>query len=142
MVGTAGRILPGMLADRIGSFNTITMVSLLAGVLVLGVWLPLGHSAGGGPIIAFSALYGFASGGFISLAPACIAQLSDVRHIGVRTGTAYLIMAVGPLIGPPIAGALLVAMGGRSYLGVQLYAGLVMVLGVVVWCVARLLGKF
>ncbi|KAF6219295.1 hypothetical protein HO133_005120 [Letharia lupina] len=40
-----------------------------------------------GPYILFAAFYGFSSGAFVALAPALIAQISDIRQIGVRTGT-------------------------------------------------------
>lgn len=99
-----GRILPGVFADRIGKFNTIITTCATSMVLVLVLWVQAKSTAA---IIAFSALYGFASGSFVSLGPALVAQLCDVREIGVRSGIMFLLVSFAGLTGNPIAGALL-----------------------------------
>ncbi|PSR85698.1 riboflavin transporter MCH5 [Coniella lustricola] len=133
-VSIFGRILPGLAADRFGRFNIMIGVTLLSAVITLAVWIPAAQSSAG--IIVFVALFGFASGGFVSLMPAIIAQLSDIRQIGIRTGTAMAIMSLGALTGSPIAGAIVQAQDG-GYLGLQLFAGLAMASSVVVYLIAR-----
>lgn len=108
-------------------------ISLLSGVITLALWIP-GTSAAA--LIVYGIIFGFSSGGFISLGPACIAQISDIREIGSRTGTAFLVFSFGSLTGSPIGGALVSAMGG-SYLGLQLFAGLAMTVSVVFFAAAR-----
>ena len=54
--------------------------SYFSGILVLALWL---QSRGNAPAIVFCALYGFGSGAFVSLAPAIIAQISDLREVWV-----------------------------------------------------------
>ncbi|KAK0625093.1 major facilitator superfamily domain-containing protein [Bombardia bombarda] len=117
-VSIPGRILPGMVADRVGG-----------GIIT-------------GGIIAFAVLFGFSSGAFLALQPALVAQVSDIRVIGARTGMAFAVSSVGALMGSPIAGAIAARSGGGGgggdgYLGLQLFCGCAMLAGMAVWCAAR-----
>ena len=128
-----GRTLPGWIADRIGRFNAMVITSYFSAALVLALWLP---SRGNIPIILFAAFYGFASGAFISLAPALVTQISDIRQIGVRTGSMFAIISVAGLVGNPIGGALITAEhGGFTHL--QIFCGVVMFGGSCVFFAAR-----
>ena len=104
-------------------------------IIVLALWLP---SRGSIPIILFAALYGFSSGTFVSLLPALVAQISDIRQIGVRNGTNFLIISVAGLLGNPIAGTLVTRDGGR-YTYLQIFCGLTMFGGASLFVVARAL---
>jgi predicted MFS family arabinose efflux permease len=128
-----GRVLPGMLADKLGRFNVMIVLSTLTGIFCLGLWIPGTSNAA---IIVFILIFGFTSGGFISLAPTLIAQISDIREIGTRTGTAFCIQAIGALIGSPIGGAIVAAQGGE-YLGLQLFCGIAMLVAAGIYVVAR-----
>ncbi|KAK1593465.1 major facilitator superfamily transporter [Colletotrichum navitas] len=128
-----GRIIPGIVADKIGRYNVMVFITLVSAVFCLGLWIPGKNNAA---IIVFLVVFGFSSGGFISLVPACIAQISDIRQIGVRTGTAFAVQSFGALTGSPIAGAIVASQGG-SYLGLQLFCGLVMLASVFVFFCAR-----
>jgi hypothetical protein len=57
--GIPSRILPGLLADRIGVLNLLIPMVLGSGVLVLALWLP---ARGDAAIICFAAFYGLLSG--------------------------------------------------------------------------------
>ncbi|KAI0475571.1 major facilitator superfamily domain-containing protein, partial [Xylariaceae sp. FL0804] len=120
-----GRVVPGAVADRIGKFNTTIFIAGLSGIITLALWVP-GRSTAA--IFTYGAVFGFGSGGFISLLPATVAQISDLREIGVRTGVVFFFGAVGALTGSPLGGAIVAAQGG-SYLGLQLFCGLVLVIG-------------
>ena len=109
------------------------VITILSAISVLGIWIPGKSNAA---IIAFVVIFGFASGGFISLGPALIAQISDIRQIGTRTGTAFAIQSFGGLTGSPIGGAIVTAQGG-SYLGLQLFCGFTMVASACFLCIAR-----
>jgi predicted MFS family arabinose efflux permease len=76
-----GRILPGVLADRVGVFNVQIVFTLLLAVGILAYWLPSSNQAA---IITFALYYGFASGGFISLFTVCCAMISPIKRIGGR----------------------------------------------------------
>lgn len=129
-----GRIAPGIVADKIGRFNVMIFITLLSAVITLGLWIP-GKSTGA--IIAYAILFGFSSGGYIGIAPTLVAQISDIRQIGVRTGTAFACQAIGALIGSPIAGAIVASQDGK-FLGLQLFCGLTMASSVIIYFAARL----
>ncbi len=132
-VSIFGRTLPGWIADRVGRFNTMIIMCFLSCILVLGLWLP---SRGNVPIILFAAFYGFSSGAIVSLAPACVAQISDIRKIGVRVGTMFATISVAALVGNPIGGALITAERG-GYTHLQIFGGVMMFAGGSVYVGAR-----
>ncbi|KAL2865520.1 MCT family MFS transporter [Aspergillus lucknowensis] len=129
-----GRILPSYIADHIGRFNTMILTSLVSIIFVLALWLPSRTNA---TAIAFAVLYGFSSGSAVSLAPALIAQISEIREIGVRSGTYFGIVAFAALTGTPIAGALLPEPLSDSYLGLELFCGAAMGVGLILYIFAR-----
>ncbi|KAE8150439.1 major facilitator superfamily domain-containing protein [Aspergillus avenaceus] len=130
-----GRLLPPYLADLLGRFNLMIATSLFSVIIVLALWLPSRSNA---PAIVFTALYGFSSGAVVSLAPALIAQITkDMREIGVRSGTYFGIVSFAALTGMPIAGALLPDPLHGSYLKLQIFCGVVMFGGIVLYVFAR-----
>lgn len=77
----AGRIVPNILTDKVGPLNVLIPASLVTGILAFG-WIGITSVPG---IIIFAILYGFFSGGFVSLPPVAIITLSpDLRKIGTR----------------------------------------------------------
>ncbi|KAL1848133.1 hypothetical protein VTK73DRAFT_10206 [Phialemonium thermophilum] len=132
-ISIVGRIVPGIVADRVGRFNVMIFITALSAVITLALWIP-GKS--NGPIIAYAVLFGFSSGGFVGLGPTLIAQISDIRQIGVRTGASFAVMSFGALAGSPIAGAIVADQHG-DFLGLQLFCGATMVVSVLVFCAAR-----
>ncbi|KAI0154706.1 monocarboxylate permease-like protein [Xylariaceae sp. FL1272] len=132
-VSIVGRIVPGIIGDYIGKFNTIIIIALLSGTISLAIWIPATST---GPLIAYLAIYGFTSGGYISLIPAVMAQISDLREIGTRSGVSLLVGSLGALTGAPIGGAILSAQGGK-YTGLQLFTGISILVGSVLLILAR-----
>ena len=128
-----GRTLPGYFADRFGRFNTMILTSYLSAILVLALWLP---AKGNVPIILFAAFYGFSSGAFVSLAPACVAQISDIRQLGVRTGSLFAIISFAALTGNPIGGQLVKERNG-SFTHLQIFCGIMMFGGASMFIVSR-----
>jgi predicted MFS family arabinose efflux permease len=103
-----GRIVPNILADKLGPMNVIVPCALITGILVF--CLISIHSVG--PMIVFTLFFGFFSGSFVSLPPTVIVHLTpDRRFIGTRMGMCFACVAVGALIGTPIGGAILKASG-------------------------------
>ncbi|KAK7047437.1 hypothetical protein VNI00_006668 [Paramarasmius palmivorus] len=124
-----GRIIPNALGQKLGLFNALVFCTFACGVLIFGL---IGVNSSTGGLVTFSVLYGFFSGGFISLLPPAIASLAaDDSEIGIRMGLAYFISSVGSLTGTPIDGALL----GQSFAwwrpitfsGVMMFAGLILI---------------
>jgi MFS family permease len=85
-----GRILPAALSDAFGRFNLIVPCLFLTGLSTLALWsfantLEL--------LIFYAIVYGFFSGAFNALIVPCIAQISDIREIGMRIGMLYSILS-------------------------------------------------
>ena len=115
----AGRIVPNFLTDIVGPLNVLVPASAVSGILTL-CWIGIHNLAG---LIVFAILYGFFSGGFISLpAVALITLTPDMSKLGTRMGQSFFICAFGLLLGSPVSGAILNSTG--SYLGLQLFGGM------------------
>ncbi|KAH6606193.1 hypothetical protein Trco_005346 [Trichoderma cornu-damae] len=132
-VSVLGRILPGVAADKVGRYNMMICITFVSAVFCLAVWAPVKNVAG---ILVFIVVFGFSSGGFISIGPALVAQISDISQIGTRVGTAFAVQSFGALTGSPIGGAVVSAQHG-DYLGLQLFCGCSMLTACLVFVGAR-----
>lgn len=128
-----GRIIPGVAADKLGRYNVMIVISFISALSCLAVWAPVKDTAG---MVVFVIIFGFSSGGFISLGPSLIAQISDIGEIGTRAGTAFTIMSFGALTGSPIGGAIVSAQHGE-FLGLQLFCGFSLLAGSIALFSAR-----
>lgn len=127
-----GRILPGLAADKLGRYNILIINGACAGILLL-CWIATSSDAS---IIVFSVLYGFFSGGIVSLMSPCIAQVTpSPDQIGTHLGMSMAIIGLAGLTGTPICGALLERYGG--YTQAAVFSGVVMLVGAFLVTVAR-----
>jgi MFS family permease len=129
-----GRIFPGWLGDRMGTYNVQIVMSIFSGTLALALWIP---AKGNAAMIVFAALYGFGSGAFVSLLPAMIAQISDMKEIGTRTGVELAIMSVAALVSNPIGGAL-IRYDPVDFTHLQIFCGVVLLGGAFFFALARI----
>ena len=128
-----GRIIPGYLGDRFGRFNVTIATTVFSTIIVLALWIPGTSNAA---IFVFSILYGFASGAFVAMVAALVAQVSDIRQIGVRNGTNFFVISWAALTGNPIAGALISHNNG-GYIGLQIFCGIVILVGALFFIASR-----
>ncbi|KAL8951980.1 MAG: hypothetical protein Q9222_002072 [Ikaeria aurantiellina] len=128
-----GRILPGYIGDKLGRYNTQIAMCFFSGIIVLALWLPAKSNAS---LITFAALYGLGSGAFVSLLPAMIAQISDIREIGLRVGNEFAIISVAALVSNPIGGAFITRDHG-SFRYLQIWCGVVLLAGSTMYIFAR-----
>ncbi|KAJ7584045.1 MFS general substrate transporter [Mycena floridula] len=99
-----GRILPNILSNRIGPFNTMILFCTASVIMLLAL---LGVTTAAGTIV-FAILYGFTSGAVVSLCGPAVASLTqDPREVGIRFGISFGLTGFGVLIGTPINGAIL-----------------------------------
>ncbi|KIW80440.1 hypothetical protein Z517_07056 [Fonsecaea pedrosoi CBS 271.37] len=120
-----GRMIASTAALHIGVMIPWLICGFVSAILCLA-WIGI-HSIGA--FCAFTALYGFFSGALIPLPPSIFPVVCpDPKVLGARLGMAQAIGATASLIGSPIAGAL-VGDDGRHYVGLQLFSGLVMMVG-------------
>lgn len=111
-----GRIIPGYFSDFLGRFNVlgVTMVTTL--IVMLVVWLPFAQSSLAA-LYVFAILFGFGTGTWMAMVPACIGQLSGPYHFGRYFGTSYFIASLATLICIPISGELVQNVGGQALVG-------------------------
>ena len=128
-----GRTLPGILGDKFGRLNIMVIFCTFTAILILAVWIPADTNVGQ---LVFAPFFGFASGAAIGLTPALIAQISPIQEIGIRTGTVFAAGSLGALTGSPIGGALITRDHG-GFLYLQLFGGLVCLVGCAFFAIAR-----
>ncbi|KAL8884105.1 MAG: hypothetical protein Q9215_007776, partial [Flavoplaca cf. flavocitrina] len=105
-----GRILPILIAPKLGAFNLTIFTTLICSLVTLSLWLPT--TTGAATTILFTILYGFCSSAYMALAPMLVAHISPVRQIGVRSGVLFFVVGLAALIGAPVGGKLIEADGG------------------------------
>lgn len=112
----------------------VTM-SYMSSILALALWIPAKSNA---LIIVFCALYGFASGGFVSLGPAIIASISKYEELGSRMGTYFAVTSIAALIGNPIGGALVPDPMVDPFWKLQIFGGIMMLAGSTGYLITRI----
>ncbi|KAJ5386849.1 MFS general substrate transporter [Penicillium cosmopolitanum] len=117
---TIGRLIAGGVADKYGRINTQTALIAVGVFAVFVIWLPFGNTLPG--LYVFSCVFGLASGSFLSLAPACIGQISKASEVG------------GTLICIPIGGEMLEKVGKQAMVA---YLGSVLIVGLGMFIMAR-----
>ncbi|KAK6502089.1 hypothetical protein TWF481_009898 [Arthrobotrys musiformis] len=126
-----GRIIPGILADKLGRMNCMIIAPIVTSILIW-CWMAIETATG---LIVLTAFFGFWSGSVISLFPAVMAQIvPHPREMGTYIGMAMGISGVAGLTGSPIAGALLTRYG---YTAAISFSGSCMAIGTMFLLVAR-----
>ncbi|KAF5381427.1 hypothetical protein D9757_009053 [Collybiopsis confluens] len=106
ITGVVGRTLPNFVADKLGPFN----VTIATGVLTGGLVFMLLASKSVAATVIFAIIYGFSSGGFVSLiGPVAATFAKNINEVGTRMGLLTFVSSFAMLTGSPISGALLAA---------------------------------
>jgi MFS family permease len=111
-----GRIIPGFVSDIVGRFNVLGVMMVSTLVVMLVIWLPFGHTS----LVAlyvFVALFGFGTGSWMAMTPACLGQLSGPHCFGRYFGTSYFIAGLATLVCIPISGELVQRIGPQALVG-------------------------
>lgn len=115
-VSCLGRIIPGYLADKLGRFNTLLIMIIFTLVFMLALWLPLGTKSLPA-LYAFAALFGFGTGSWMALTPACVGQLCRADEFGRYYGSMYFVASLATLVCIPISGELVQTVGPEAMVG-------------------------
>ena len=127
-----GRVIPGLLADRLGRMNMLFAAGICSGILTL-CWQKCRSNA---TIILFSALFGFFSGAIVSGVSIGLASCpKDPKNIGTYMGMGMAIAALAVLIGPPVSGVLVNHYKGFDQ--VSVFSGIVILVGSFVVLLAK-----
>ncbi|KAI1344478.1 MFS general substrate transporter [Xylariaceae sp. FL0016] len=107
--GLPFRVLPPLIADRIGPINVLLPVTVVW-VIVAWCWLAVD---GLPSYYVFTVFYGIVSGSFQCLIPTTVASITKhLDTVGTRLGMAFGVVSFASLTGPPIGGAIQGATGG------------------------------
>lgn len=128
-----GRLLAGVVADKIGRYNIYSIVCYFSGIWILALWLVDTSDAA---IIAFAVLFGFFSGAYVSLITPLILAISPFQELGFRTGMVMFATAVAGLTTNPINGAIIDGAGGWN--GLKIFSGVFCLAGSTLVFVTRL----
>ncbi|KAM3066980.1 hypothetical protein ACMFMF_010029 [Clarireedia jacksonii] len=128
-----GRLLAGILGDKIGRHNIFIVVCYLSGIWILALWLPDSSNAA---LIAFAILFGLFSDAYVSLITPLVMQISPMKRLVFRTGIIIFVAAVGGLTNNPVNGAILDGTGGWN--GLKVFSGVFCVVGTTFVLVARI----
>ena len=99
-----GRILWGMISDRIGRKNAIIAMSAFQGMIMLAMYhgfINFGLATG---LIVGASFIGFNYGGIFALFPAITADYFGDRQVGRNYGWVFTAYGVAGLLGPLLAG--------------------------------------
>ena len=98
-----GRILWGMISDRLGRKSTIVLMSALQGVVMLVLYYGVSVGLATGLIIG-AILVGFNYGGIFALFPAITADFFGNKQVGINYGWVFSAYGIAGISGPLIAG--------------------------------------
>jgi OFA family oxalate/formate antiporter-like MFS transporter len=102
----AGRVVAGMLSDKLGRINTARIVFLFQAILmVLLTFATEGSALGSMAAFAvFSALLGFNYGANLSIFPSLTKDYFGLKNFGVNYGLVFTAWGVGGFVMPYICG--------------------------------------
>lgn len=126
-----GRVIPGVLGDKLGRINTLVTAGLSTGILVF-CWPEADSNAA---IIVFAAVFGFCSGAIISGGSVAITLCADrPSNIGTYMGVGMALASFSALVGPPVSGALI---DKYSFTEASYFSGAMTMIGAVLAVAAK-----
>ncbi|KAK4610509.1 Agnestins efflux protein AgnL12 [Fulvia fulva] len=127
-----GRILPGLVADRYGHFNIMTIAVFLTGLIVF-CWTTATSVAG---LVIRAMAFGFISGAILSqmVAYATVLSTGESYGAGIGIGISMGSVSFTALFGTPIAGELV----KYGYIALSCFSGSALMVGGVFIACSRL----
>jgi OFA family oxalate/formate antiporter-like MFS transporter len=133
----AGRIVAGMLSDKIGRRWTLMIVLLFQAALMF-VAIPVTGTQGLAPvvIVLVASLIGFNYGANLSLFPSFAKDMWGLKAFGINYGVLFTAWGVGGLVLPRVQQTL-TAQSGGSYTKSFIAAGIMLIVGAVLTLLIR-----
>jgi len=98
-----GRIIWGAASDKLGRKNSIILMNLLQGIMMIVFFFIGGTEIG---LYAGAAIIGFNFGGNFALFPAATADLFGNKNVGLNYPWVFMAYGVGGLVGPILGGVM------------------------------------
>lgn len=112
LAALSGRIICGLLADRIGA-KRMLVACLLLQTVAIALYLPARDL---NSLYAVSMLFGFSYGGAMPLYAILIREYFPAKIMGSVFGVVAMVSTVGMALGPPVGGWLFDRFGGYGWL--------------------------
>jgi len=111
----AGRILAGLLSDRIGRRNTLIMILLFQAVLLLAA-IPIVGSDNSSPflVVVIATFLGFNYGANLSLFPSLTKDMWGLKNFGINYGIVFTAWGVGGFVMGRMSQMLVAASGSYT----------------------------
>ncbi|CAN6605867.1 probable transporter Mch4p [Trichomonascus vanleenenianus] len=121
-----GRVIPPLIADKVGRLNVFIPCVFLTGILQIALWYPARSET---MVLLFALLWGAASGSFIALMPSVIAQLFGIKDNHSRLAIVFLMGVPGCIAGSSLAGLFIPDEGDPvlGYANSALFSGSMMI---------------
>ena len=121
---TFGRIIPGILADKFGRLNVLTIGGITTGIVIFC----LNEARSTPALIVYSLAVGFTSGTIVSGGSAAFTLcIKNPQEAGAYMGMGMGIASLSALVGPPVSGTLVSHYGSFSQMSI--FAGVMCVVG-------------
>jgi MFS transporter, OFA family, oxalate/formate antiporter len=98
-----GRIIWGSLSDKLGRKNSIVIMTMLQGIMMIVFYFIGGKEWG---LYISAAIIGFNFGGNFALFPAATADFFGNKNVGTNYPWVFMAYGVGGIIGPVLGGAM------------------------------------
>jgi len=96
-----GRIIWGAASDKLGRRNSIALMNLLQGIMMIAFFFIGGKEIG---LYVGAAIIGFNFGGNFALFPAATADMFGNKNVGINYPWVFMAYGVGGLVGPILGG--------------------------------------
>jgi MFS family permease len=111
-----GRIIPGVLGDKVGRLNALSASGVSTAVIIF-CWPRVLSNAG---VIVYAVILGFFSGTIISGGSVAFTLFpKDAKDIGTFMGMGMALTSLAVLVGPPASGAMLRTYGGFEQISIM-----------------------
>ncbi|KAK2740444.1 hypothetical protein FQN57_006071 [Myotisia sp. PD_48] len=133
-----GRLIPGLISDAcIGPLNTVIPTVFVAAIMAF-LWTGVTTQ---GSLFLVGCFYGFSAAGIQSLYIATVFSFVGERtNAPSRVGVVFLLISLATLTGAPLGGQLIVLNKGE-YFYAEIFAGISLLLGGVLFLTARLVKR-
>uniref|UniRef100_A0A8H8CJL2 Major facilitator superfamily (MFS) profile domain-containing protein n=1 Tax=Psilocybe cubensis TaxID=181762 RepID=A0A8H8CJL2_PSICU len=127
-----GRILPGVLAPRLGAYNLLSFCGIVAGVVV--IFMVFANDVTSVTLVAI--FYGLFSGSSIALVPSVVGSLcANMNEFGTRMGIMFFCAGILGLFATPISGALLTS--DYHWIRADLFSGISLIVAGIFFLISR-----
>lgn len=127
-----GRPFVGYFSDRTGRINMSGLMTFLCGLFVLVIWI---NAKVYGVLIFFAIICGTVAGTFWTTIAPVTAEVVGLKHVPSGLCIIWLVIALPCLFSEPIA--LQIVQGTGSYLGTQLFTGVMYIVAAICMLVLR-----